>query len=199
MKKKILQKHIKNGLSIRAISGKENKSYTTIRYWLKKHNLKTHGSVFAKKTWSDKDLSKAVKNSISIAEVMRKINLTIASSNYGTVKKHIKRLNLSTKHFSGKGHGTSGFVRIPLKEILEGKHPQYGTSKLKSRLIKEKIKKEKCEKCKNKFWEGEVIPLETHHKDGDSKNHKLSNLLLLCPNCRALTNTYCGKNVKKHR
>jgi predicted restriction endonuclease len=30
-------------------------------------------------------------------------------------------------------------------------------------------------------------PLELHHKDGDPTNHDLSNVILLCPNCHALT------------
>ena len=44
MDKEILKKQIKKGYSSYKISESLNKSQTTIRYWLKKYNLKTHQS-----------------------------------------------------------------------------------------------------------------------------------------------------------
>ena len=43
------------------------------------------------------------------------------------------------------------------------------------------------------------IPLEIEHIDGDYKNNKEDNLLLLCPNCHSLTSTYKGANVGNGR
>ena len=42
----------------------------------------------------------------------------------------------------------------------------------------------------------EPIPLELHHKDGNRYNNQLDNLMLLCPNCHALTENYRAKNIK---
>jgi predicted HNH restriction endonuclease len=39
------------------------------------------------------------------------------------------------------------------------------------------------------------IPLELHHKDGNRYNNSLNNLMLLCPNCHALTDNYRAKNI----
>ena len=36
-------------------------------------------------------------------------------------------------------------AKITLEEILEGKHPQYQSNKLKNRLINEGLKENKCE------------------------------------------------------
>ena len=53
-----------------------------------------------------------------------------------------------------------------------------------------------CEKC---GW-GEInpftntLPLEVHHKDGNYKNCEEENLIVLCPNCHALTENYRGAN-----
>lgn len=33
-----------------------------------------------------------------------------------------------------------------------------------------------------------------HHVDGNKLNNSEDNLLLLCPNCHALTENYCGRN-----
>lgn len=49
MDKQILQNHIDNNLSIRQIAQSTGKSYTTVKYWLKKHELTTNHSQFAKK------------------------------------------------------------------------------------------------------------------------------------------------------
>ena len=54
----------------------------------------------------------------------------------------------------------------------------------------------KCAKCgwgeKNIYTNN--IPLEVEHIDGNYKNNKEENLILLCPNCHSLTSTYKGAN-----
>lgn len=84
--------------------------------------------------------------------------------------------------------------KIDLNEILEGKHPHYQTLKLKKRLIKEKVLDEKCSVCGINEWNEKPISLQLDHIDGDSHNHTLKNLRLICPNCHSQTETYCGKN-----
>lgn len=37
------------------------------------------------------------------------------------------------------------------------------------------------------------------HIDGDSTNHKLENLRMLCPNCHSQTETYASRNREKYR
>lgn len=54
----------------------------------------------------------------------------------------------------------------------------------------------KCERCELIIWQDQLIPLDVHHIDGDPKNSKQKNLLLLCKNCHALTNNYCNKKRK---
>jgi len=56
-----------------------------------------------------------------------------------------------------------------------------------------------CESCKNTEWMGVEIPLEIEHIDGNSYNHNFDNVLLLCPNCHALTPTYKGRNTGNGR
>ena len=71
------------------------------------------------------------------------------------------------------------------------------SNKLRKKLLIEGLKKPVCECCGNSTWNGQQIPLEVHHIDGDKTNNALTNLLMLCPNCHALTPTYRGKNIKK--
>lgn len=59
----------------------------------------------------------------------------------------------------------------------------------------------KCEEC---GW-SEInkhtgkIPLELDHKDGNYLNNLEENLIILCPNCHALTATYKGANKQVGR
>ena len=56
-----------------------------------------------------------------------------------------------------------------------------------------------CEKCKNSIWLEQSIALELEHVDGNNKNNDFENLLLLCPNCHAQTNTWRGRNINTRK
>lgn len=43
-------------------------------------------------------------------------------------------------------------------------------------------------------WNGKEAPLELDHINGVRLDNSLKNLRILCPNCHAQTDTYCGKN-----
>ena len=83
--------------------------------------------------------------------------------------------------------------KIQLKEILEGKHPTFQTYKLKIRLLKEGIFKNECSICGLDSWLEKPLMIELDHIDGDSHNHKIDNLRMLCPNCHSQTQTFRSK------
>ncbi len=66
---------------------------------------------------------------------------------------------------------------------------------LKKKLIEDGVKDDVCEKCGITEWQGEKMPTELHHKDGDHYNNNFDNLAILCCNCHALTDDY---SVRKH-
>lgn len=61
------------------------------------------------------------------------------------------------------------------------------------------IRSHRCEVCQNSEWRGGEIPLDVHHKDGDSDNNVLNNLLLICPNCHRQTENHRSRNRKNGR
>lgn len=40
-------------------------------------------------------------------------------------------------------------------------------------------------------WRDRPLTLEVDHVDGDWRNNRIENLRLLCPNCHAVTGTWC--------
>lgn len=43
------------------------------------------------------------------------------------------------------------------------------------------------------------VPVQVHHKDGSPRNHGEENLIVLCPNCHSLTETYGALNKGRGR
>lgn len=87
---------------------------------------------------------------------------------------------------------------IPIEKFLNNEKT-ITSYKLKNRLLKDGIKEHVCEGCGLSEWQGNLIPLELHHIDGNHFNNNLLNLQLLCPNCHALTDNYRGKGIKLYK
>ena len=153
-----------------------------------------------KKTKHDiEDIKKHVRESFTIAEVIRKIGWKTQGSNYKTVKKWIAIYNLDISHFTGQSHNKGKKRKTKANKPIEYYLVEYGTEcgNLKKRLIDEGFLPRCCSNCKRTEWLGNAIPLELHHKNGNSFDNKIENLQLLCPNCHSLTPNYRGKNIKK--
>ena len=154
----------------------------------------------SRRKWTDEQFIEAVKSSLSYAEVLRKIGLKVAGSNYDTVKRKISELNLDTSHMTGKVWNQGERYRPikqkqPIEEILVEHSTYVNTNHLRQRLLNEGLKKRKCECCGNSEWMGEPIALELHHVNGIKNDLRIENLQILCPNCHAFTDTYRGKNI----
>lgn len=150
------------------------------------------------KKYTEQELKDAVKTSTSYRQVLSKLQLKEAGGNYECLKKAISELKLDISHFTGKGWNKNKITgpKRKVSEYLSGTYP-IQSHKLKLRLIAEGIFIRQCYKCHRNSWEGQPIPLELEHINGDHLDNSLDNLTLLCPNCHAQTQTYRGKNKKK--
>ena len=151
---------------------------------------------------TDEEYREAAKNSISVSGMCKYLGRNPCGAGYYIIKKKIKELNIDTSHFLGQGWNKNQKfdpmenVRIPMEEILVENSDYTNITSLKRRLLNSGLKEYVCERCGNTEWEGERIPLELHHINGNNRDHRLENLQMLCPNCHALTDNYCSKNKK---
>lgn len=132
----------------------------------------------------------------TMAEVCRKLNIKPATGSQSLLSKRVKEYEIDISHFLGQGHGR-GKIFGPKRKLEDYLNNLFfiKSDALRRRLIKEGIKNHQCEICLLTKWNNEQIPLELDHIDGNHNNNNLKNLRILCPNCHALTETYCGKNI----
>lgn len=145
-------------------------------------------SIRNRKQYSEDEIRIAISEGRTMGGAAKVLNL-----DWRTFKKQAEQYGLYERTNS---HSTK---KLELSDILAGKHPQYNTSHITPRLIKEGYKKYLCEGCGISEWMGARIGLELDHIDGDNSNHVLENLRLLCPNCHSQTETYRSKKLKFNR
>jgi len=80
-------------------------------------------------------------------------------------------------------------TKIPLADILEGKHPEYNVPSLHRRLIAEGGYARQCQHCLATQWRDQPIPLDLHHANFVHRDHRRGNILLLCRNCHKIAHT----------
>ena len=137
------------------------------------------------------EIEQFVQESYSFASLAEKIGYNKNTGHYvESMRDMIKELELDISHFTGQGWNKNNFDYDRFRK---------GVAIRSSDAIQALIylRGHQCEGCKSKEWNKQLIPLELHHIDGDSLNNEMDNLQLLCPNCHALTENYCGRNINK--
>lgn len=140
------------------------------------------------------------KKCTNINQILHILGKKGTNEYYKQIRKILEENKVDISHFKEyepyKPDGVKG--KLPIEEYLV-KGSTISIPKLRERLLKEGLKEHKCEnpECGLSEWHNLPIPLQLHHINGDRTDNRLENLQLLCPNCHALTDNYCGRKLKK--
>lgn len=149
-------------------------------------------------SYSKEELQNLLDNSTSIRNALVQLGVCISDTTYKHFRNKITELSLNTSKME-ENRQKRGIRRPFTKEEIFCKDSKLKRNSGLARYAKKfEVKQfDHCEKCGCSTWLGQKIPLQVHHKDGDTTNNEPNNLEILCPNCHALTDNFGGKNVKK--
>jgi hypothetical protein len=142
------------------------------------------------------DLKEAVRTSMSLAEVMRRMGMGISGGSYLILKRRLGEEKIDVDHFDNNQKHRSKQETKPLTELMVV-DSSYCRGSLKRRLLREGIKQNKCELCGFEGdWQGKPIVMILDHINGINNDNRLENLRMVCPMCNSQLDTFCGKASK---
>lgn len=130
-------------------------------------------------------LTKTVKESTSILEVLKKLNTSLSGTMHNYISKKIKLYDINTSHFQQSKNNSGGKKnKKSSKDILtklpKGKRERSSTLR---RALIESGKEYICNVCKINKWLDQPLKLQINHINKDKNNNYIDNLEFLCPSC----------------
>ena len=142
-------------------------------------------------------IEQAVASGGSIAGSLRLLNRAIVGTNYKWIKSEIERFGLNTNHWQKNKNCRN---RYYTNEEMFADNSLISTGVVKRRILQDNLLLDECAICKSKsMWIEKPLILILDHENGIRRDHRLSNLRFLCPNCNSQQNTFAGRNMLNPR
>ncbi|MFD4544794.1 HNH endonuclease [Streptomyces sp. NPDC058466] len=145
---------------------------------------------------NESELRQAVAQSLSVAGVLRFLGRPDNTRLRALFPELITMYGIDTSHFLGQAHQRGKPSPTPLKRPADVLVNHSGKRRTRTLLLRRALREigvpEECAECgTGPEWLGEPMTLEVDHINGDWSDDRRENLRLLCPNCHAITSTWC--------
>lgn len=152
-----------------------------------------------RKEVSDDRVRSALRESVNYAEAARALGLPDDDSTRRRLQRQAARLGVDTGHFTRRSRPLRAAPRPrPVAERVLRVLPAGSARTNRERLhraLTEVGVTYACAECGNAGeWRGTPMTLQIDHVNGDWLDNRRENLRYLCPNCHAITDTWCGRN-----
>ncbi|MER7989544.1 HNH endonuclease signature motif containing protein [Streptomyces noursei] len=156
--------------------------------------------------WTREVLQTAVSASTNMCEVLRHLGLEVVGGHHTHISRRIRAYGIDTSHFTPvvrtermRDNQRRRRAEEILVETTSAQARRIPNSRLK-RAMRELGTEERCALCGiEPIWQGEPLPLEVDHIDGNWRDNRIENLRLLCPNCHSTTDSYRGRGKRRTR
>jgi len=153
------------------------------------------------RTWTDAQLLDAIARCTNFTDVIRALGLRAAGGNHLTVKRHAKRLNADTSHFTSdrrvRGIRAYQRSRAPTFEEIFRRDSRVSGQTVRRYALLFEVRPHACAECGNPgTHHGKPLTLQLDHANGIYNDNRVENLRWLCPNCHSQTETFAGRRSR---
>ncbi|MEE6271345.1 HNH endonuclease signature motif containing protein [Streptomyces sp. VTCC 41912] len=143
------------------------------------------------------ELRRVVAGATSVAGALRALGMNPYNSRIRALfPTWVDQDGLDVSHFLGQAHQRGKPSATPLKRPDDILIKHEGRRRTRTLLLRRALREvgapEACAACGvGPEWLGKPMTLEIDHINGDWSDDRRDNLRLLCPNCHAVTDTWC--------
>ncbi|MEV6383743.1 HNH endonuclease signature motif containing protein [Streptomyces sp. NPDC051773] len=174
----------------------DSRSRATLRRMLASHEIDVSHFSHRRASIPEDALKSLVRTATSYADVMRGLGIEVDDTNHRRVRRAASRMDLDTSHFKRRPWGRPEGPTPPptahrVLVVLPKQAGRTNRTRLHQALTQLGVPYA-CAECGNTGeWRGRPLTLQIDHVNGDWRDNRRENLRYLCPNCHALTETWC--------
>lgn len=143
------------------------------------------------------EIERICAEAVTLTEVERRMNYPTP---YRDLRSYIRLHKIPMPNFLGQKAGAlsrKGPARnaVSTADLVVGS-TRFATT-IRNFLFRSGLKKRACERC---GWararSDGIVPVEVHHRNGESTDNRIENIEILCPNCHSLCENHRGASTR---